>query len=433
MNPGLSPMKLRNQMLALFCLLVFGAFGFLYVRTWVAPKTFGIILFVSDGMVARHLTAARLYEGGAGNRLNVEAFPHLALLRNPARDFAVPDAAAAATALATGVQVGHRQLAVDAAGKPLVSILELARDRGRTVGLVTNGSVVAPTPAAFFAHVRDSRDGEQIIQQFLGKARLDVVLGGGAQDFLPPDKGGRRKDGRDLLGELKGRGWELVRTKAELENADAYRTGPIAGFFSNDQLAFSNQIESGSQQPSLSDMVRRAIEFLQVDGQGYVLVVDAALAGTAAERNEGERLIAETLAVDHAIATAVKYAGDKSLILAVGKHATGGLNLNGYPLVQDHGVALLGMSASGQPALTWATGPNGPLRPAPPAPPSPGAGENPVPQLSPRAKTEPAAFQTPSALNSAEDVIAVGQGAGAEKLKGFLDNTEIFRILRDAL
>jgi alkaline phosphatase len=426
-------MKLRNQILALCCLLVFVAFGFLYVRTWVAPKTFGIILFVSDGMVTRHLTAARLYEGGASHRLNLETFPNLALLRNAARDFAVPDAAAAATALATGVQVGHRNLAVDAKGKSLASILELARAQGRAVGLVTSGSLAAPTPAAFYAHTGDARDNEQIVQQFLGKARLDVILGGGAGDFLPVAKGGRRKDGRDLLAELQGKGWELVRTKAELENAAAYRTGPIAGFFSNDQLAFSNQIESGSQQPSLADMVRRAIEFLQVDGQGYVLVVDAALATIAAEGNEGERVITETLALDHAIATAVKYAGDKSLILAVGKHSTGGMNLNGYPFVQDHGVALLGINASGQPAITWATGPNGPMPPAPPAPPSTGTEAAPAPRLSPGAKTEPAAFQAPSALNNAEDVIVVGRGAGAEKLHGFLDNTEIFRILKDAL
>lgn len=426
-------MKLRNQLLALCCLLVFAAFGFLYVRTWVAPKTFGIILFVSDGMVARHLTAARLYEGGSAHRLSLEEFPHLALLRNAASDFAVPDAAAAASALATGEQSAHRNLAVNSAGQARSSILELAHAQGRSVGLVTNGSLVAPSSAAFYAHAKDSRDGEQIIQQLLGKVHLDVLMGGGGRDFLPADKGGRRKDGRDILAELKGKGWELVRTKAELENAAGYRTGPIAGVFSNDQLAYSNQIESGSQQPSLADMVRRAIEFLQVDGQGYVLVVDASLAGTAAENNEGERLIEETLALDHAVSTAVKYAGDKSLILVAGKHATGGMNLNGYPLAQDHGVALLGMNAAGQPAITWATGPNGPLPPAPPAPPTAGADAPPAPKISPGSKMEPAAFQAPSALNTAEDVIVVGRGAGAEKLQGFLDNTEVFRILRDAL
>jgi alkaline phosphatase len=260
-----------------------------------------------------------------------------------------------------------------------------------------------------------------------------VVLSGVRGEFTPVAKGGKRKDDRDLLAELQGRGWEVVKTKAELENAAGYRTGPIAGFFSEGSLAFSNQIESGSQQPSLSDMVRRAIEFLQVDSHGYVLVVDAALATTAAENNEGERLINETISLDHAINTAVKYAGDKSLILVAGKHATGGMSLNGYPLVQDHGVALLGVSASGQPAITWATGPNGPMPPAPPAPPSTGSEAPPAPRLSSGAKSEPAAFQAASALNTAEDVLVVGRGAGAEKLHGFLDNTEIFRILRDAL
>ena len=403
-------MKLRNQLLALCCLLVFAAFGFLYVRTWVVPKTFGIILFVSDGMVTRHMTAARLYEGGADHRLVMESFPNIALLRNPARDFAVPDAASAATALATGVRVGHRQLAVDAAGKPLESILELARSQGRAIGLITMDSPLSPTPAAFYAHTPDAREGGGILQQFLEQGKFDVVLGGGAGEFLPAAKGGHRKDDRDILAEMQAKGWDLVRSKAELENAPSYRTAPLAGFFSDGQLAFSNQIESGSQQPSLSDMVRRAIEFLEVHGKGYVLVVDAGLVTTAAERNEGEHVITETLALDHAIATAAKYAGEKSLIVAVGKHATGGFSLNGYPFVQDHGVALLGLNASGQPAITWATGPNGP-----------------------GAKNEPAAFQTPSALNTAEDVMAIGRGAGAERLRGFIDNTEIFNILKDAL
>src|SRR5215210_7653719 len=100
-------MKLRNQLLALFCLLLFVAFGVFYVRLWVVQKPFGIILFVSDGMITQHLTAARLYEGGAEHRLALESFPHPALVSNHARDFAVPDAAAAATALATGAKVNH--------------------------------------------------------------------------------------------------------------------------------------------------------------------------------------------------------------------------------------------------------------------------------------------------------------------------------------
>ncbi len=425
-------MKLRNQLLALACVLAFVALGTLYVRTWVVQKPFGIIVFVSDGLVARHLTLARLYEGGADHRLNVEAFPNLALLRNDARDFAVPDDAAAATAIATGERVGHRMLAFSAAGQPLPTLAALARAQGRAVGVVTNGALTAPVAATAYARSADARDTAGIALQLLGPSRPDVALGGGTADFLPESRGGRRKDGRDLLAELRASGVELVATKAELENAAPYRTTGIVGAFSPGPLAFSNQIESGSQQPSLADMVRRAISFLQQNRNGYLLIVDAALVGTAAESNQGERAITETIALDQAIGVAERYAGEKSLILAVGKHSTGGLSLNGYPLRQDHGVALLGSNAAGYPYLTWATGPSGPAPASPQTLTLPGTPEGSTPAAR-QAKGEPAAFQTPSALHNAEDVLAIGQGIGAEKVRGILDNTAVFGIVREAL
>lgn len=400
-------MKLRNQLLALFCLLVFVALGVLYFQVWVVQKRFGIVVFVSDGMVARHLAAARLYEGGADHRLVLDTFPHGARVAVSARDFAVPDAAAAATALATGVRVNHRNVAWDARGQPLRTLLEIAKAQGRAVGLVTNAQLTDPAPAAFYAHTADGRDGEGIAAQLAGSAGLDVVLGGGMRNFLPAGTKGVRKDGRDLLAEMQRKGCEMVWTKADLENAQTYREGGIAGLFAPGAMAFSDEVESGSQQPSLADMVRRAIEFLQVNGRGYLLIVDAGLVTEAAERSQGERTLNETLALDHAVGTAVKYAGEKSLIVAVGKHGIGGLTLNGYPLRQDHGVALLGTTASGYPSLTWATGP--------------------------ATASEPAAFPTPSALNTAEDVIAAANGPGAEKFHGFLDSTAIFDLLRDAL
>lgn len=410
-------MKLRNRLLALACLLVFATFGWLYVRTWVVQKPFGIILFVSDSMVARHLTAARLYEGGADYRLALESLPHWALLRNDAADFAVPDAAAAATALATGRKANHRAVGIDPQGRKLPTILELARTSGRAIGLVTNGSLAGPSAAAFYAHHHDAREASQLAKALTGIAELDLALGGGGADFLPPTAEGQRPDGRDLLAELRKTGRQVVGTRAELEDASPDSRRPLFGVFSPGTLAFSNETASGTTQPTLADMVRRAIEFLQTNRAGYVLVVDASLATTASERNAGEQLIAETVALDHAFATAQKYAGVKSLILAVGKHATGGLSLNGYPLRQDHGVALLGTNASGQPAIAWTTGPNGPQPPDAAAKPS----------------AEPAAFRTPSALNTAEDVLAAGIGDGSERLRGYLDNTVIFEILRDAL
>jgi alkaline phosphatase len=392
----------------------------------VEQKPFGVILFVGDGLVTGNLTAARLYDGGADHHLTMDTFPHLALVTNYANDFAVPDSPAAASAIATGKKVNNGVIAISPKGGNLESILELAKQQGRAVGIVTTGGLTDASIAAFYAHVQKSSEVDVIATQFAEKAALDVALGGGAQDFTPESKSGHRKDGRDLLLEMKTKGAEIMRSKAELENAPIFTTAPRVGVFANGDLAYSNQIEAGSQEPSLPDMVRRAIEFLELHERGYVLVVDAELISRAAEQNDGEHVLTETVDMDRAIATAQRYAGDKAVIMAVGKHATGGMTLNGYPLRQEHGVGLLGVNAFGYPAIAWATGPRGPAKVTGTAN---GQG-SPAPQPS---GNEPAAFYAPTAVDSAQDVIAVGKGPGTEALKGVIDNTQIYQILEGDL
>ena len=49
-------------------------------------------------------------------------------------------------------------------------------------------------------------------------ANIDVILGGGQADFLPEHKEGRRVDGRDLLIEMRRKGYDIAQNKSELEN-----------------------------------------------------------------------------------------------------------------------------------------------------------------------------------------------------------------------
>lgn len=437
-------MKLRNQLLALFCFLVFIAFGVLFFRTWVVQKPFGVIVFLSDGLSTNTLTAARIYEGGADQRLNVERLPRLALVNNDSNDFAIPDEAASATAIATGVKGNNRAIAVDPKGNSLESLLALARQSGRRTGIVTTGNLTTPSTAAFYAHTTEESDVAAIAEQFMGAAGIDVALGGGLNAFTPESKGGSRKDGRDLWLELRAHGYTLLRNKAELENTPAFLTGPLIGLFADEELPYSTDVASASQAPALSDMVRRAIEFLQTNRRGYVLVVDCALISKAASENQAEKVLTETIDFDRALQTAQRYAGDKTLIIAVGKQDIGGLSLNGFPLRNDHGVALLGKNPEGQPAMTWSTGPNGPA-PAP-TPNLSGDGDAVAQAQAPagesatvgagaesKGKPEPAAYRSDKAIPTARDMIMVGSGPGSEAIHGFMDNTEVFEIVKKAL
>jgi len=130
--------KWRNQLLALFCLLVFAGVGVLYFQHWVIRKPFGIILFVGEGLSPARLAPTRAYAAGVETRLNLDSMPNAALMTNYSKDFAAPDQAAAATAIATGERVTNHTLAINADGKPIKNIVELAREHGRAIGLVTD-------------------------------------------------------------------------------------------------------------------------------------------------------------------------------------------------------------------------------------------------------------------------------------------------------
>ena len=405
--------KFRNRLLALGCLVVFLAVGVLFYVNWVIQRPFAVILFLSDNLTPSVLTAARIYAGGADNRLAIERLPHLALLSAQANDFAVADGAAAAGAVATGRKANNQSLRFE--GEKLPTLIGLARKSGRATGIVSNTSLTGATAAAFYTATPDPLDFEAIGRDLAEKSDISVLLGGGAGDLLPDSKDGRRRDGRDLILEMRNRGYDIVRNRQEMENTPRWRSPKVLGLFSNGPLAFADEVVAS--QPSLSDLVLQAILLLQYNPKGYLLVVDAGLSGAASLQNQGERTLREILALDRAVATAVAYAGENAVIVVAGRSNPGGLRMNGYSFRNDKGAGVLGINAQGVPSLTWSTGP--------------GSGSKSSPDG--LARTEPSSFPTAAAIGTAEDVVSASTGPGTEGLQGFRDNTDIFRILAPGL
>jgi alkaline phosphatase len=426
--------KWRNQLLAFFCLIVFAALGVLYFQHWVVQKPFGIILFIGEGLAPERLAATRAYIGGSDTRLALDSMSNLALVRNGSRNFAVADQAAAATAIATGIKVDNHAVAVDSGGKPLATLVDLARDRRRAIGLVTDANLTSATCAAFYAHATNPNDTDDLARQLTDGGKIDIALGADPAPFIPETKGGRRQDRRDLLLELRGNGFDIARTRGELEGIPAWQKPKLLGIFGGPMTGALNQFQEWSDQPGLPDMVRRAIELLQYNPRGYLLLVAAGQMRAGAEINSAEKTLNETAQLDRAVAVAQRYGGGKSTIIVCGDTAIGGLNLNGFPFRKDSGIALLGLNPAGQPWMTWATGPNGSHgygadRLTPPETIS----QSDNPPKTNTEKSEPAAFYTKSALDTVEDVVALGSGPGSEAIRGCIDNTDIFKILRDEL
>ncbi|MEP7071469.1 MAG: alkaline phosphatase [Verrucomicrobiota bacterium] len=394
-------MKWRNQLLALVCLALFGALGVLYFQTWVVQKPFAIILFLGEGLTSERLAATRIYSGGADATLAIDALEYSARARNYSLDFAVPDAAAAASAIATGVKVKNGAVATEPSGAALVTILELAHAAGRSTGIISDGSLTNNSIAPFYAHAASVRQSSGIAAALLDSSAIDVALGGGGSEFVK-GTGGMR----------------VLRRVTDFETISAWQRPRVLGLFADGDLPFSDEVAARTNKPALAEMVRHAITLLQLNRRGYLLVVNAHLMGKAASQNLGERTLRETLELDHAVQAAREYAGSKAAIIVAGDVAIGGMNVNGFPNRYDSGVAILGLNSSGQPWITWATGPN--ARPA-------------NTQDKNQLVTEPAALGASDALNAVADPIVSGTGLGTERIRGVIDQTEIFQTVKAAL
>lgn len=402
-------MKWRNQILALICLLTFAALGVLYFKNWVVQKPFGIILFIGEGLTAQRTAATRVYIAGADNPLAMDRLDFSARLRNHSADFAVPDSGAAASALATGTKVKNGTISLAESGEALRTILELAHEEGRATGIVTDGALTNPTAAAFYAHANNAKQPQEFANALIERDAVDIALGGGATEFK-----------KEKLDQTRIR---VVHNLPELEQITEWQQPRLLGLFAANDLPFTDEVAARTEQPSLADMVRRAIELLQVNRHGYILIVDAHLMASAAWQNLGERTLRETAELDRAVKVGRQYAGRNAAIIVCGDAAIGGMSVNGYPFRYDSGVAILGLNSAGQPWVTWATGPNG----------GKSGGNVESPGTRDLSALEPATIQAPSALNSVEDPIANSTGLGMEKLRGTIDNTDVFATIRDAL
>ena len=171
-----------------------------------------VILFIGDGMGVSTVTAARIFDGqslgmtGEEHELVFETFPHVALVKTYNTNQQVPDSAGTATAMMTGrktragvINIGpevRRQDCQESLDQELTPLGVIAKERGKSVGVVTTTRLTHATPASVFARSPE-RDWES--DQYLPESDralgcldiayqltrfdvgggLDVVLGGG--------------------------------------------------------------------------------------------------------------------------------------------------------------------------------------------------------------------------------------------------------------
>ena len=442
-----------------------------------AGEAKNVIFFLGDGMGPTTVTAARIFKYKEEGLLNFEKLERTARIKTFSNDAQTTDSAPSMSAYMTGVKMNNEVLSMSpdtkavppakdangnptvnnciaANGKPVPSILELAKANGKAVGAITTTELTHATPAATYSHIchRDAQYAiaAQAVPNGIGfntalADGVDVLMGGGRNHFTPFDATANprgRADGRNLLTELANSGYSVAATKAEMAAAPPDKK--FIGIYSSkshleyelDRVA-TPPLGEGAVQPSLSEMTTKAIDILSQNPNGYFLMVEGGRIDHALHATNAKRALVDTIAFDDAIQAAIDKVKKtdptlaNTLIVVTADHdhtmTFNGYGKRGNPILDINRAYRDGQpskDADGNAYTTLVFG-NGPNRP------------------DVRANLDSTAVLTDSYLQESGvrlasethgggDVKLLATGAGAKPFKGTLDNTKVFSLVKSA-
>ncbi len=388
-----------------------------------------VILLIGDGMGQAHRFAGQLLAAGRDGRLAMDRLAVLGQMdTTPADPMSfVTDSAAAATAIATGVKTQNGSVSIDLEGRERTTILELARASGRSVGLISTCQITDATPAAFAAHVPYRADQSEVARQYIERAEVDVILGGGAVHWFPSGQSlppsltrdapwhGIGTEG-DLVARAQSLGYEFVADAAELESSLKRRQrepgGPLLGLFAGQEFFVQTGEGLGAAYDppiTLADLTAAAIQILGRNPHGFFLMVEEAAIDRMAHRNNAPLTLKGVLELDRAVQVALAFANrdPDTLIVVTADHECGGLAIAGSeddPYSYEPGGGLLD---------TLLTGEDGPF---------PVAGSD-----------YGFVLGWATTGHTSAPVPITASGPGAERLSGSIDNTDVFSALAHAM
>lgn len=274
-------------------------------------KVKNIILMIGDGMGLNVVQAAWTANKG---RLFLENADYIGLMKTTAQDSIITDSAAAGTAMATGTKTHRGYVGVDAAGNPLKTICESAKEKGLSVGVMSSCRIYDATPASFSVKNKDRNDSDAIAALYV-KSNIDFVLGGGLDYFT------HRKDGKELLPILEKEGYQVT---TSMDSLQWIKKGKVFAIVADHDMPVAK--ERGD---ALWKGTHKALDILSQNESGFFLLVESAMIDDFGHGNKLPEMMEETLDFDRTVGKTLQWAAAHpgTLVLVTADHATGGLTL----------------------------------------------------------------------------------------------------------
>jgi alkaline phosphatase len=277
------------------------------------PQPTKIILMIGDGMGLAQIT------GGMSDYQGINAFerfPFTGLMKTHSHDDYITDSGAGGTAIAIGKKTYNNAIGVDADTVAQPSLLELAKLKNWSTGVVATSSVVHATPASFYAHVKHRRMYERIAE-FLLDEKCDIAIGGGYKFFE------QRKDERSILTELKAKGYTVSADSINWQQISAPRF-----VYLNAYDGMPRMLEGRGNFLTKSSLM--AIDNMNRNKNGMFLMIEGSQIDWGGHDKNFSYMQTELWDFNDCVNAVLDWAAKEKnvLVIVTADHETGGLSLN---------------------------------------------------------------------------------------------------------
>lgn len=282
-----------------------------------AGEVRNVIYMIGDGMGLAQVSMLQIE-----NEFAPTAFDRaqgVALITTRSANNRVTDSAAAGTALASGYKTNNAMLGQLPDGTPVSSMMTLAQEKGMATGIVVTCYLQHATPAAFYAHVADRGDSESITEDLL-QSGVDVLLGGGRKWLIK-----KGADSLDYFDAFRSRGYRVVES---LSDAEQIHGGRLLGVMAAEHLP-----RVASRGDYLPQATKKALEILTANTEsrqmGFMLMVEGSLIDYGGHENNRDQVLAEIRDFDRAVTEAMDFADRTpgTLVVVCADHETGGFTI----------------------------------------------------------------------------------------------------------
>lgn len=300
-------------------------------------KVKNVIVMIGDGMGSSYTTAYRyMKDDPVTPRMETTVFDDylvgMSMTHANDPEENITDSAAAATALASGVKTYNGAIGLDVNKNEVETVLEVAKKKGMSTGLVSTSQINHATPAAFAAHNESRQNYNEIADEYFdakinGEPKVDVMLGGGTDYFIRED--------RNLVEEFQEVGYNYVTNRDDMLENDNEK---LLGLFA--PVGLPKFIDREGD-PSLQEMTDAALDQLSKNKDGFFLMVEGSQIDWAGHANDSVSVLSEMEDFAQAFESVLEFAeNDKhTQVVLTADHSTGGFSIghdgdyNVYPEV----------------------------------------------------------------------------------------------------